>query len=257
MLRQHPSVGFAFQKEVHYFDRVCKNKIDREQFSQKVRKTLLKGKEIFSPATRNYADYVANPEHSFTDEWYRGIFTAKPENKKRLERGEDLAFADASPSYMSMPVHGIRHMANLLPAAKPVLIVRDPVRRMISGLSMVQSRSVRHRNKSVIRQIRFLRRKQVPRGDYARAIPLFRKHFPEVHIIPFGRIRTAPEQVMREVENLFDLSPFSYSHSQANKNSHTGKVELNDAVKTTIERFCAPQYEYLRGEFGSDFLKEI
>ncbi|HHG90465.1 MAG TPA: hypothetical protein ENJ90_08315 [Devosia sp.] len=257
MLKQHPSVGFAFQKEVHYFDRICKDSINRQRFSRNVRKQLLRGGKMLLPATRRYVNYVTDPQHSFTDQWYQKIFTDKPENRRRVARGERIVYADASPSYMSMPEHGVQHMAELLPDAKPVLVVRDPVRRMVSGLSMVQARNPQERNRSVERQIRFLKKNQVPRGDYARAIPLFRKHFGDIHLIPFGQIRTRPRQVMRGIEKLSGLSPISYTDLQTKKHSHTGKVELSSAVKSAIESLCAPQYDYLRREFGADFLEEI
>jgi Sulfotransferase family len=152
---------------------------------------------------------------------------------------------------------GVRHMAALLPDLTPILIVRDPVKRMISGLSMSLSRKSGRMNWSARKNIGRLRRKQGPRGDYARMIPLFRRHFGDVMVIPFGQIHTDPLGLMRQIEQQYGLDQIQYRDLKRIRNSHTGKVELQPEVLAEIERLCAPQYRYLEEEFGRAFIDAI
>lgn len=257
MLKQQPRVGIAFQKELHYFDLVSMNKVNKKKFAAEIwRKPNNSRVSLFSKK-KKYLKYVVNPEVSFTDEWYRNIFVNKPVNKKRSEQGVKLVYAEASPSYMMMPDSGIDHMARLLPDIKPILMVRDPVKRMVSGTSMVLARNPERQEWSFEKHASFLRKEQAPRGDYRRAIKLFREKFDDIHIIPFGQIYRDSISVMRKVEELYGLDRITYKNLQARKNSYTGKVVLSEEVMAEIVRLCAPQYEYLKSEFGADFLSEI
>lgn len=258
MIKQQPRVGFAFQKEIHYFDRVC-----RKNFSfEKRKKTILSGQWVSTEgktkAYKDYIEYVLDPNNAYTDEWYKNIFLKKPKNRQLMRKGGDIVFMEASPSYMAMPERGFMHMAKLLPDIEPVLIVRDPVRRMISGTSM-WVRRVQGRRKSVEDNdiIGHIDAGQVLRGKYSRSIPLLKKYFKGVNVVSFKDIIVRPEDILRNIEIKYGLDEMEYKNIREKNNSKSGKVVLSDKVKKHIATVCEPEYDYIKSEFGADFLKDI
>ncbi len=257
MLAQQPRVGFAFRKEVHYFDDLSNNKINLSRLKGKIDSRMNFFTRAIYRKHSKYFNYVTNPDTAYTDEWYRNIFTRKPSNEKLVNAGYQMVYADISPRYMMMPESGIRHMAKLLPGVTPLLIVRDPVKRMISGLNMLFDRNPERAEHNTKKCISMLRRMQVPRGDYRRAIEKYREITGGLHIVPFRRISTDPLGLLREIEGFYGLDQISYAGLSEKKYSFSGKFELSEEILDGIQELCAPQYEYLKNEFGAEFLKEI
>jgi len=267
MLRQHRQTGFSYLKEVHYFDRVHDDATNSEQRISRLRRRLANPGGLrermsyplrhLSAAYREYYDYVLNPAHAYSDEWYEATFSKKPENIRKAEKAGELVYCDLTPAYLAMPEQGYEHMATLLPDLTPILIVRDPFKRAISALNMLHARKLARQKTSAQQISAILGKRQVLRGDYERSIPLLKKHFRALKIIPFGRIQADPAGVLAEVEKIHGLDPMLYSGTGKRRNSRSGRYGLSEAALAEIKEVCAPQYEFLRQEFGSDFLKEI
>ncbi len=256
-LKQQPRIAFAMQKEIHYFDHLCDADFDKAKRLDFIREKNAGGVNSPRKQFRDYMAYVVDPEVAYTDDWYRNIFLKKPSTERRLRSGMKLVFAEASPSYMAMPEEGVAHMARLLPDIEPILIVRDPVKRMVSGTTM---QLVRAKNPLVGGDddiIAYIDEEQVPRGGYARAIPLFRRHFRGLHIIPFLDIAERPEKVLRDIEVKYGLDEILYDALGEKNNSKSGKVALSQPVHDHIQAVCAPEYDFLRDEFGEAFLDRI
>lgn len=257
MLKQQPRVAFAMQKEIHYFDQLCSGDFDKKKRLNFIRKKNAGGVNSARKRFRDYMQYVLDPEVAYTDDWYRNIFLKKPSTRRRLRSGMKLVFAEASPNYMAMPEDGIAHMARLLPDIEPILIIRDPVKRMISGTSMQLARSNNTVGDGDDDVIGFIDDTQVLKGGYARAIPLFKRYFSGLHVIPFGDIADRPEQVLRAIEIKYELDEILYDALDEKNNSKSGKVELSQPVRDHIDAVCEPEYDFLRREFGEAFLGRI
>ncbi|HHG90122.1 MAG TPA: hypothetical protein ENJ90_06560 [Devosia sp.] len=267
MLRQHRQTGFSYLKEVHYFDRVHDRSTDSALRLSRLRRRLSNPGGLrerlsyplrhLSADYRKYYDYVLNPENAYTDEWYEATFSKKPENIRKAKKVGNLVYCDLTPAYMAMPEQGYAHMATLLPGLTPILIVRDPLRRAVSALNMLHSRKLPSRKAGDSEISPTLGERQILRGDYGRSIPLLKKHFSRLKIIPFGRIQADPAGVLAEIEKIHGLDPMRYSGIGKKRNSRSGRFRLSEAALAEVNKVCAPQYEFLRQEFGSDFLKEI
>jgi len=257
MLKQQPRVAFAMQKEIHYFDHLCEADFDKIKRLNFIRDKNSGGVNSKRQRFRDYMDYVLDPEIAYTDEWYRNIFLKKPSTQRRLRSGMKLVFVEASPSYMAMPEEGIAHMARLLPDIEPILIVRDPVKRMVSGTTMQLARTKNALPDGDDDVIAYIDEEQVSRGGYARAIPLFKRHFRGLHIIPFLDIAEHPEKVLHDIEVKYELDEILYDALDEKNNSKSGKVALSQPVREHIEAVCAPEYDFLRDEFGEAFLDRI
>jgi Sulfotransferase family len=255
MLKQNKGVVTAFQKEIHYFDNRCNPNFKFDRYRRLILAKLEKLNKLDRPGQKEYLGYCLDPNIAFTDEWYRNIFLKKPANQRVLAKGHSLAFLDASPSYMTVPEHGVAHMASVTGKTEPILLIRDPVSRMISGLTMKLLRTQDKKNRSSAEEI--IKDEQISRGSYSKAIPLFRKHFGSIHIIPFKDIQTQPKDVLRSIEIKYQLPKAQYNKMGKKSNSKSGQLALsNDAIKL-IKTVCEPEYDFLRTEFGSSFIDRI
>lgn len=64
---------------------------------------------------------------SCTDDWYADIFRF---------RGPDQVAGDISPDYALLPRAGVHHLLRMAPDAKIIIILRDPVERLLSHAAM-------------------------------------------------------------------------------------------------------------------------
>lgn len=259
MMSQQPRVGSAFAKEIHYFDNIYNNAFKFNNYKKII---MRRRPSIFSnnPRLDKYIDYAMNSKDVFTDQWYKNIFLMKPVNRKKMDRGLQLCFIDVSPNYMTMPEKAVAHMARVLPDIEPILIIRDPIKRMVSGVCGRIARDLGRQTLTTVTDVwltRVINEGQIPRGSYSTAIPLFRKYFRNLQIIPFGRIPADPSGLLIEIEKKYDLDHINYKNLEGKRNARSDKYNLNDAVLSHIERVCEVEYEYLRVEFGSDFLNQI
>ena len=91
-LVEHPSIGAASTKEVHYFDLSYHRGMD----------------------------------------WYRGHFPTEASQRTRARRANgEATTGEASPYYLLHPLAPLR-AADVLPDAKLIVMLRDPVKRLIS-----------------------------------------------------------------------------------------------------------------------------
>ena len=156
------------------------------------------------------------------DGWYRRLFA---------QRGGKFS-GDITPAYLCLGLRGVQHVQRLSPNLRVIILVRDPQSRMTSGLAMSMARNPGRIPMRILENWQFQER-----GNYAAHIPIWDHIFgDQVRYIPFGRIRTAPRDVLAEVE------------------AHIG---LAAGVLQRIEQIAARQSAYLLERFGADFCAEI
>lgn len=244
-LKQHPSVWTPpFAKELHYFDAV--------HFEMK-KNWILKSYTKINPNlfTKNSPDYdyynaILDKNFAFTDSWYKHIFSKAPDDSTRGE---------CTPLYSALSDDGISHLCKLAPKVKIIYIIRDPLDRMKSSIRMDFQRG----NVSTEEDLKKLLKNElfIKRGDYAKNIPRWEKHFNSEQILyfPFGDIRNTPSTVMQQVENHIDVSSYS-SYSSLTKPVHTtNKKIINFSAELTdqMQSICEPQIRFLIQHFGENF----
>lgn len=253
-LRKHPQVWTPpFVKELHYFDAVHLN-----YRKSRVLKIYSKRGRLMvekNPDRKEYLERIIDPEFAFTDEWYQYIFSLAPGNKIKGE---------CTPLYSAIGEAGAGHVKRLLPDVKLIYIVRDPLARALSSFRMqLENKEKQGKHKDDGKKLVSIVKRKLfrKRGNYAKNIPAWEKHFDPAQIlyIPFGSIKSDPAGVMRDVEAHLGLPQFeNYPKltEAVNQTRKTGAA-VDEAVVEKIKSIVEPQYSYLAKRFGEDFLKQI
>jgi tetratricopeptide (TPR) repeat protein len=211
--------------------------------------------EYYDPAKRElseqegeYFNRLLDSKFAFTDEWYAHIFGASTGKIK----------GEFTPSYCAIGEEGAAHVRRLMPEVKLIYMIRDPYERAISSLRMLMERDLKRKRTpaDLARDPVF-----VGKGDYANNITVWETAFDagQILYIPFGRVKSDPMGVLRDVEAYLGLEPFDKYPVVAGKVNATGKkkVEIPAEVSDQIRSMTEPQYRYLADRFGEAFLAEI
>ena len=96
------------------------------------------------------------------------------------------------------------------------------------------------------------------RGDYETFITRWLSIYPEsyMHFIPFKRIATEPESVMREIEALAGLQPHDYE-GLGRKHLSSTRFDVPQSVVDSLTEQVASQYRFLEQQFGKEFMSLI
>jgi hypothetical protein len=92
------------------------------------------------------------------------------------------------------------------------------------------------------------------RGDYAAYLPRWQARFPDMLILPFGRIAQDPQGVMETVEAHLGISPWLYSNIAEKVFANRNPVKPPPQAIAALEDRMAPQLAFLAGHLGADFL---
>jgi len=123
MLARHPDMFFTPVKEIHYFDHIGgitqhlsarKRRSRYRKYHQRLWTQLHRWPEHRSHWSW-YRDYMKDP---IDDAWYQNLFR---------HRGEATFAGEATPEYALIGEAGFQHIKTLAPAARLLLIMRNPV----------------------------------------------------------------------------------------------------------------------------------
>ena len=98
----------------------------------------------------------------------------------------------------------------------------------------------------------------VARCNYLYDVQCWDEEFGEqVLYIPFGHIKSQPDDVMRRVENHLGIPVFG-SYERLGQQIHTTNKEVTIPrdIVARLEEIVKPQYGFLEQRFGSSFLEE-
>lgn len=134
-LRQHPQVWLPPLKEIHYFDRgkrpyLLDGLARSAQKRYLLRRWLTPALADLRQSPKNLRWHIRFFAEVRTPAWYHALF---------CPQAEQLA-GDITPAYSVLPADKIAQVAQLLPTAKIILILRDPLERIWSHAAMYFSR---------------------------------------------------------------------------------------------------------------------
>jgi hypothetical protein len=249
-LKTHPSVWTPIVKEIHYFDvlHAGTSRTDRLRLFDKRCGNALERARRRLPPDKALIEYYAgfrDPETAFTDDWYRRLFGVAGAGQKAGEY---------TPMYCAIGREGIEHLRRLAPSARLIYVIREPVARAISSLSMMSGFWPARPQRKFVDSREF----QI-RGDYAGNIPLWDEYFgDQVLYLPFRQIAQDPLGTMRRIESHVGVEPFDgYPALHRKNNSSTGKVEIEADCIAAIRQQAEPQQAFLADRFGEAFLRMI
>lgn len=245
-LKKHPQVWTPFIKELHYFDvkfldTSVKPRLDR--MARRVDTILARPNRKASHIS--YLQKIIQKDYCFTEDWYRHIFSRSPKAKIKGE---------FTPYYCSLPLNGIEYVRQLAPDVKLIYMIRDPVDRAKSSLRMILENGSKKPMEQIVRDPSF-----ILRGDYSRNIQAWESVFDKSQIlyIPFGKVKSQPEQIIREVEDFLGLSRFDSYPSLTQPIHITSKREIDNEIIDIVKEYSEPQYSFLLDRFGQEFVGNI
>ncbi len=252
MLGQHPQVWVPPFKEVQFFNHLHMPEHRKwigwhyRNKPQEIRDRHAR-KGIAMPAHLDaYLDDLTSRK-MFHNQWYKRVFAPAPDHAIPM---------DFTPEYSGLPEAGVDYVRDFLPRAKVIYLIRHPVDRAVSQLRM----NLQRVGRSPKTLADWLAELDDPvlydRGDYATYLPRWRARYPDMLILPFGRIARDPQAVMTAVESHLPIGPFPYAQMQAKVFANAPGREPPPALIVALTERLAPQIDWLRADLGDDFLNE-
>lgn len=249
-LDDHPQVGFSPIKELHYFDaeycpdfcgtfhekmvaRLAKTAsmapVDpHRKLMIKLKMLALRVQMADEPLVyRSYFDKVRKPQH--------------------------VTVGEITPSYSMMDSRGFAAIKKMMPAAKFILILRDPLSRYLSQLRFEEAQRP---DSGFEAQERLLDRlydtNYMLRTNYVRMIEELEKVIPKEDIcIVFFEHLTSPDNNGQELQKITQFLSIDYLPGDLGVKINAGKkVEFEQGAHRRIVRRFAKSYEYIFDRYG-------
>ena len=246
----HPQVGFSPIKELHYFDAVYCPKFCGN-YHRDMRKRLAK----------LASDIPSKP----SDKWYRKLNTyglrvrmmEKPEVYRdyfeRLRSPGHRTVGEITPSYSMMDARGFAAIKAMMPAAKFIFILRDPLTRYLSQVRFRESQlpeSGFRASEEVLQHI--YDRQYDLRTDYGRTLDELEQVAPGSDIcVVFYEHLMSPQDDGAELRRITDFLDIDYRPGDVGTRVNAGMPVAFDKSehRRIVQRF-ARVYEYIFQRYG-------
>lgn len=257
-LRKHPDFHFPPRKELRFLDPIYVHDFDRIQ-KERVREFRRRlwnssGGETIKPLAKNQArelrwnaKYALVAREDYNDDWYLSLFD---------ECDRQRVTGDFSPDYSLLPEEGVARLAALMPHARLVFSMRNPVDRTLSGSSYPLRH---HQNLSEDEKKAFVEnaaRSELQKSfsDYKSILTRFEKHFPAdaIKVIFHDDVANDPELALRQVCAHvgvdFEDGEFGEFSTPINRSP---KVQSGNSLREDLQREYLPLLEWLSERYGS------
>lgn len=240
-LREHPAIGVPAPKELRFF---AARYLGTQPVSNATR-ALLNGPP--RPLGVRQAEALRNELRvlNLTDDSYLRVFGSYSERQ---------VVGEVSPMYCVLPPEGVAHMRRLCGDSRIILLMRDPVQRMISGAKMKAAEAAAEKGEALTEAL-IARHLEAPIQErlsrYSAMIALYRRHWPEDRIL-FGfidEIREDPRALMDRIFSFLGVGPAPEGALDYEARSNEGR-----SFKVSAELEAAV-YGRLRDEY--DALAEL
>jgi hypothetical protein len=234
-LSRHPDVWLPSVKEVHYFDYSVRfpSPLSRKYYNDRWRRQLARRLRERLGA-RDFSGLGWDLDYFFSrrdDRWYARIF--EPGNGKRT--------GDVTPAYSRLDEDQVASIAGLLPTARIVFLMRDPIDRAWSSARMSSDRRGLDLADDGRWKSHFDNQKRL-RGNYLRTLRLWREHYPEERFLVgfFEEILESPEELLLRVLD------FLGARAQRELIPETARRRFNESsvveMPAEVERYLAGMY---------------
>ena len=253
MLGQHPQIWIPPFKEVQYFNHLFIPEHRRwigwhyRNKPQEVRERHKRRNIPLPPELDAYLDRIISGK-MFHNQWYKRIFAPTPAIAQPM---------DFTPEYSTLPPEGVDYVAKFLPRARIIYLIRHPVDRAVSQLRM----NLRREKRTPATVADWMAEVGNPvlfdRGDYASYLPRWRERYPDMLILPFGRIARDPGAVMDQVEAYLGIGPFPYMNLRQKVFASPAGLNPPPEAIEALNRRLQPQLDFLADHMGEAFTAEI
>lgn len=280
-LKNHPQIWLPPIKENYYFsERECQNSFNlierifdktsekswynhkwRQDFqefykkylsAQKLKQTIenLGSDRVF----RWYINYLFSHRNN---RWYTSLFDIREPHKIR---------GDINPGYSSLTCESVENIHNLMPDAKIILLLRNPITRTWSHACMNTyniGQNIASMSEEELKAL-FNRRGFVELGDYPKILETWQSYYPygkQLFVGFFEEISQTPEQLLTEICNFIGINDLNTELSSLSKkkiNVAKQKKEMPPNIATYLAKMYYDDIKYLNKQFGkktNDWLK--
>ena len=246
-LAAHPRVWVPPAKEIHYFDEIHRGEA---QIWRTLRRrhlaTVLQSASAQTHALQWAFDFAA--ARSIDDAWYASLFTLA---------GGEVQAGDFTPAYAILPEAGVRHVQQIMPKAKILFLLRDPIERAISGAihELVRVKGVVRPTRAAVLQELASAENQL-RCDYRRTLATWERVFPatQIGIFFYDDIKHAPQDCLRRICQFLGLDPerarFSHLQDVHNANPNVLSAAEHRALAIQLSVSMMPLLTWLADRFG-------
>ncbi|MFC3629203.1 sulfotransferase family protein [Paracoccus angustae] len=252
MLGQHPQVWIPPFKEVQYFNHLFIPGHRKwigwhyRQKPQEIRDRHARRGLPMPPDLDAYLDGITRGK-MFHNQWYKRVFAPAPAGAMPM---------DFTPEYSTLPDEGVDYVAKFLPRAKVIYLIRHPVDRAVSQLRMNLAREKRRPGTLADWMAEIGNPVLYDRGDYAAYLPRWQARYPDMLVLPFGRVSRDPRAVMDQVEAHLGIGSWTYAAMTEKVFANRDALAIPPQAIAALETRMAPQLDFLARHLGPDFLKE-
>jgi hypothetical protein len=256
-LRRHPEFNFLPRKEIRYLDPIYVHdfkQIQKQRITEFRQRINNLGENAFPIGTQQARNLLWHSRYSFvsredySDAWYVGLYDGCDSKK---------VAGDFSPDYSLLPDEGVAHLARLVPQAKLLFIMRDPVDRTISGSTYV----LRHRKQvaddeaqALVKGIA-LTKLQEDFSNYQTILARYEKYFPKESILvlfhddikknPMGFLKSVCDHVGAPFDEKF------FAGALEKDINRSPSMKVSEDTWREVSRRYLPLLEWLSEKYGS------
>jgi hypothetical protein len=229
------------EKELHYFDEKIKQQgwvfsrlLGKRPADKRWRRQL--GSRFKQASKERSRQNLAWDLRYFfgrpDDKWYASLF----------ERGRDKVTGEATPDYAILDEETVAHVHGLMPEAKIIFMMRNPIERPWSAMDM----RLRIRGQEVheVKDRKFYRRFDNKgsrlRTDYLGTLERWGAFYPEEQIFVgfLEDVRFFPQELLRSLYSFLGVDP-SFEHGHVTRKVHPGQ---QDTIPTRFAVHLAHAY---------------
>ena len=250
-LQEHPEVWLPPEKELHYFD---EKRIARRSLVGRVFGRTVEGARWRRQLRRHARGALRGTSFAelrwlgryfllgWDDGWYASLFAP----------GHGRSTGEVTPSYAILESEHVAGIRELLPEAKIVFLLRNPIERAWSHAMM----EVRNTGASEADRDDFLRHFEEPRSrlrtDYARTIEVWASHYPadQIFVGFLEDIHFHPEELLTRVCRFLGVAPLDrWPNAASRVYGGSGATIPGELAVALAELYRAPLHE-LASRFG-------
>jgi hypothetical protein len=251
-LQAHPRIWMPKEKELHYFDEKTKNRStlsDRlrgeramdQRWRRQVKRQVGRYRLNFRP--RNVAWDLNYFLRSYNDGWYASLF----------RQGRGKVTGEATPDYSIVGRDAIAHVREIMPEAKIVFMMRNPIERAWSQalMDLRHEPNVDDMLEEELRH-RFANRRSRLLTDYLRTLENWGSFFPEEQIFVgfLEDVHFYPNRLLKRLYKFLDVQS-GIEYKVIKRKVHSRDVEtMPTAVASRLAQTYLEDARRLEERFG-------
>ena len=186
--------------------------------------------------------------NTLNDDWYKQIFSFAHDNE---------VTGEICPCYMALPVRGVRHVLNINPLMRILIVVRDPIDRLWSHMRMHDKSGYMALDADAIIDGRVEMGPYMRYTDYATALPRWEAIAGDGHVkvMLYDQIQENAHDAIDEINAFIGLHG-AQTKAEIDRNVFSGaKMTLRPDLHAKLLEMLMLQYEFLAQRFPAQTSK--